>query len=86
MDALASFHKTFSRPPGDPKPPPYLDSPQNWEAGAVDIELEVWLQTSAMLQAGSPGERLMRPNYADAYWTVTRASAWRCSWSAWRAA
>jgi len=43
--------------------------------GAIDIELEVWLQTPAMQKAGSPGERLMRSNYADAYWTVAQMVA-----------
>ncbi|MDR6858430.1 fumarylacetoacetase [Variovorax guangxiensis] len=75
MDALAPFRKAFSRPAGDPQPLPYLDSPQNREAGAIDIELEVWLQTPAMAQAGSAGERLMRSNYADAYWTVAQLVA-----------
>jgi fumarylacetoacetase len=75
IDALAPFRKAFARPAGDPQPLPYLDSPQNRQAGAIDIELEVWLQTPAMQQAGSPGERLMRSNYADAYWTVAQMVA-----------
>lgn len=75
MDALDPFRKAFSRPIDDPQPLPYLDSPANREAGAIDIQLEVWLQTPAMLKAGSNGERLMTSNYADAYWTVAQMVA-----------
>ena len=75
MDALEPFRKAFAHPSGDPQPLPYLDSPANREAGAIDIELEVWLQTPAMKKAGSPGERLMTSNYADAYWTVAQMVA-----------
>jgi len=75
MDALDPFRKAFSRPIGDPQPLPYLDSPANREAGAIDIQLEVWLQTPAMLKAGSQGEWLMTSNYVDAYWTVAQMVA-----------
>jgi fumarylacetoacetase len=75
LDALAPFRKPFVRPTGDPQPLPYLDSPAHRESGAFDIELEVWLQTPAMQQAGSAGERLMQSNYADAYWTVAQMVA-----------
>jgi fumarylacetoacetase len=72
LDALAPFRKPWTRPAGDPEPLAYLDAPANRAAGGFDIELEVWLQTPAMQQAGSPGERLMTANYADAYWTVAQ--------------
>ena len=75
MEALAPFRKAFVRPEGDPQPLAYLDSPANREAGAIDIALEVWLQTAAMRQAGAAGERLMTSNYADAYWTVAQMVA-----------
>jgi fumarylacetoacetase len=72
LDALAPFRKPWTRPAGDPEPLAYLDAPANRAAGSFDIQLEVWLQTPAMQQAGSPGERLMTANYADAYWTVAQ--------------
>ncbi|MHB9842102.1 fumarylacetoacetase [Paraburkholderia terrae] len=75
MDALAPFRKNWTRPEGDPDPLPYLDSVGNRETGSIDIELEVWLQTPAMQKAGVAGERLMRSNYADAYWTVAQMVA-----------
>ncbi len=75
LDALAPFRHAWDRPAGDPAPLPYLDTPANRASGGFDIELEVWLQTPAMRQAGSPGERLMRANYADAYWTAAQLLA-----------
>jgi fumarylacetoacetase len=41
LDALAPFRSAFTRPDGDPAPMPYLDSAQNREQGAIDIQLEV---------------------------------------------
>ena len=58
IEALAPFRAPFARPAGDPQPLPYLDSPANRDAGAIDIELEVWLQTAAMREAGHAGDRL----------------------------
>ncbi|WP_077003121.1 fumarylacetoacetase [Variovorax sp. KK3] len=75
LEALEPFRSPFSRAAGDPAPLPYLDSPHNRERGAFDIVLEAWLQTDAMRKAGSPGERLARSNYADAYWTVAQMVA-----------
>ena len=75
LDALAPFRRAFERAPGDPAPMAYLDSPDNRSAGAFDVVLEVCLQTPAMREAGSPGERLMQANYADAYWTVAQLVA-----------
>jgi fumarylacetoacetase len=54
---------------------PYLDSAANRSGGAIDIELEVWLQTPKMREAGHAGERLSGSNYKDAYWTVAQMVA-----------
>ena len=75
MEALAPFRSPCVRPAGDPDPLPYLDSPENRARGAIDLELEVWLQTATMREAGQPGVRLMRSNFADAYWTVAQLVA-----------
>jgi fumarylacetoacetase len=72
LEALAPFRRPFLRPEGDPAPLPYLDSPANRAQGAIDIQLEVWLQTAAMRDAGHAGDCLSRSNYADAYWTVAQ--------------
>jgi fumarylacetoacetase len=75
MEALAPFRVPFTRPEGDPQPLAYLDSPANRLQGGFNIELEVWLQTAAMRQAGHPGACISKSNYRDAYWTVAQLVA-----------
>jgi fumarylacetoacetase len=75
MDALAPFRSAPLRPEGDPQPLAYLDSPANRAAGAIDIELEVWLQTAAMAAAGHPGDRISRSNFVHGYWTAAQLVA-----------
>jgi len=76
LDALAPFRQPLVRGEGQPQPLPYLDSPHNREAGAVSIELEVWLQTLKMRKARHPGDRLAGSNYASAaYWTLAQLVA-----------
>jgi fumarylacetoacetase len=73
LDALEPFRKPWTRPEGDPRPLPYLDGAQNSARGAFDVQLEVWLQTERMAQAGHAGDRISRSNFADAaYWTVAQ--------------
>jgi fumarylacetoacetase len=75
MEALAPFRKAYVRPEGDPSPLPYLDAAADRAQGAVDIELEVWLQTPTMRGSGHTGDRLMRSNFGDAYWTLAQLVA-----------
>ena len=75
MDALAPFRKRADRPVGDPQPLPYLDSSDNREQGAIDIKLEVWLQTPQMKFQGTGPVRLMHSNFTDAYWTLAQMVA-----------
>ena len=72
LDALAPFRCAFERPEVDPQPLPYLDSAQNRSHGAMDIELEVWLQTAAMREQGQAAVRLSRSNFRHAYWTLAQ--------------
>jgi fumarylacetoacetase len=76
LEALAPFRKAFGRASYEPQPLPYLDSADNRGHGAFDIDLEVWLQTSAMREAGQQGVRISRSNFAEAaYWTVAQLVA-----------
>ena len=72
MEALAPYRLPFQRPAGDPLPLSHLDSPANREAGAIDIALEVWLQTAAMRAAGQAAVQLSQSNFRDAYWTLAQ--------------
>jgi fumarylacetoacetase len=76
MEALAPFRAKFERPAGDPQPLPYLDSPANRAQGALDITLEVLLQTAKMRAAGQAPVRLTRGNTTEAaYWTAAQLVA-----------
>jgi fumarylacetoacetase len=76
MEALQPFRKAWSRAPEEPQPLPYLDSPANRECGAIDVELEVWLQTPQMRAAGHAGDCIAKSNFAQAaYWTVAQLVA-----------
>ena len=75
LEALAPFRAPFARPDGDPAPLPYLDSAANRAAGAIDVALEVWLQTAAMRAADRPPQRLMQSNFRDSYWTAAQLVA-----------
>ncbi|AMM24920.1 fumarylacetoacetase [Variovorax sp. PAMC 28711] len=73
MEALAPFRAKFERPATDPQPMAYLDDASNRAAGALDITLEVWLQTAQMRDAGAPAVRLTRGNTTQAaYWTAAQ--------------
>jgi fumarylacetoacetase len=75
MEALAPYRQAWTRTEGDPQPLPYLDSPQLREQGAVDIELEVFIQTAAMREQGVAEHRLSHSNFRDAYWSVSQMVA-----------
>ncbi|HEX7866975.1 MAG TPA: fumarylacetoacetase [Variovorax sp.] len=76
MEALAPFRAKFERPAGDPQPLPYLDSASNRESGALDITLEVLLQTAKMRAEGVAPVRLTRGNTTEAaYWTAAQLVA-----------
>jgi fumarylacetoacetase len=79
MEALAPFRIPFQRPAvdgGDPGTLPYLDGEANRAAGAFDLTLEVWLQTAAMREAGTPAVRLSQGPWREAgWWTVAQLLA-----------
>jgi fumarylacetoacetase len=75
MEALAPFRAPFVRDAADPQPLPYLDGEANRTRGALDVQLEVWLQTPAMRAAGEGGVRLSQSNMRDAYWTLAQLVA-----------
>ncbi|MES2759951.1 MAG: fumarylacetoacetase [Pseudomonadota bacterium] len=75
LEALAPYRQPLLRPAGDPAPLPYLASSANREQGAIDIQLEVLLQTASMRRAGAAGARLCATSYKHAYWTVAQLLA-----------
>jgi fumarylacetoacetase len=75
LEALAPYRVPFTRPEGDPRPLPYLDSSAQRAEGAFDIQLQVQLQTPAMRKAQEPGAVICRTSYRHAYWTVAQMVA-----------
>lgn len=76
MEALAPFRARFERAADDPQPLPYLDAPANRAQGALDITLEVWLQSAKMRAAGEAAVRLTHGNTTEAaYWTAAQLVA-----------
>jgi fumarylacetoacetase len=75
MEALAPFRAPFSRAADDPRPLDYLASRFNSEAGALDISMEVFLQSTQMRQAGTQAEKITGSNFKHSYWTVAQMLA-----------
>ncbi len=72
MEALAPFRVAWSRSAGDPQPLSYLDSQANRDSGAVDMNLEVLIETELMRADGQLPARLSRSNFTDAYCTLAQ--------------
>ena len=75
MEALAPFRVPFARPPTEPHPLAYLDDPGASGAAALDITLEVSLQTSRMRGTGLAPEAIARSNFRHACWTIAQMLA-----------
>jgi fumarylacetoacetase len=72
MEALAPYRTEWSRPSSDPQPLPYLDSAPTRQRGAIDVQLEVWLQTHQMRNSAQPAVRLSATSFRHAYWTISQ--------------
>ncbi|MDT8992366.1 fumarylacetoacetase [Curvibacter sp. APW13] len=75
LEALAPYRRAWVRPADHPQPLPYLDSTTLRREGALDIELEVLLQTAVMRAQGQPAQRISRSNFHHAYWSVSQMVA-----------
>jgi fumarylacetoacetase len=75
LEALAPYRVPFSRRSDEPQPLPYLDTPGNRAAGAIDIQLEASIQTQAMRSRGLAAQPLSRTSYRHAYWTAAQLVA-----------
>jgi len=72
LEALEPFRVPWTRPATDPQPLPYLESSELRRSGAIDIELEVLLQTPSMREHAQAATRLSRSNYRHAYWSLAQ--------------
>lgn len=74
-EALTPYRKPWSRDERDPVPMAYLDSEKNRQQGAIDIKLEVLLQTATMREQGQPAHSLSKSTFAYSYWSVAQMVA-----------
>ncbi len=75
MEALAPYRvPAAQRASGDPAPLPYLNSPSA-RHDAIDIQLEVYLQSAKMRQQGMEPALMSRANLRDLYWTPAQLVA-----------
>jgi len=70
LEALAPFRTARLDRGAEPAPLPYLDSPDDQSAGALDFAIEVWLETPAMRKSGKGPQRVSRGRFRGMYWTV----------------
>ncbi|WP_120296176.1 fumarylacetoacetase [Paraburkholderia sp. BL23I1N1] len=70
LEALLPYRVPFVRPESDPQPLAYLDSIAQRAAGAIDLQLEVSLETEAMRRSDLPPTVLTQTSYRHAYWTA----------------
>ncbi len=75
LEALAPFRRPWRRSAGEPRALPYLSSEENSAAGAIDMQLEVLLQSATMRENNIAPESLSSSNFSDAYWTVAQMVA-----------
>ena len=75
LEALAPFRTPWTRPSSDPQPLPYLDCGGLRQGGAVDMQLEVYLETAQMRGAGTAHQRLSQSNFRDSYWAISQMVA-----------
>jgi fumarylacetoacetase len=72
LEALAPFRAPWVRPADEPAPLAYLDDAAQRRAGAIDLQLEVWLESAAMRAAGVPPQRLSHSSFRESWWTIAQ--------------
>jgi fumarylacetoacetase len=72
LEALEPYRSGWHRSESDPQPLPYLDSPLIRARGAIDLELEVLLETAAMRSQNLSPPQISRTSYRHAYWTIAQ--------------
>ena len=71
--ALEPFRKSWVRSENAPSALPYLDSTYNKEQGAIEVHLEIFLQTALMKEKSIAPQKIAYSEYSSAaYWTVAQ--------------
>jgi fumarylacetoacetase len=75
LEALEPYRAPWVRPQADPPPLPYLESPSVRTRGALEIQVEVYLQSEAMRRESRAPYRLSHSNFKHSYWTIAQMVA-----------
>ena len=72
MDALAPYRLPWERPATDPQPLAYLEDAGNRAQGAIDISLEVLLESDKLRAEGKGPSRLSGTSFKHQYWSIAQ--------------
>ena len=75
MEALAPYRQAWTRAAHEPQPLAYLESTANRESGALDIRLEVWLESEKARKDKAGPSRLSSTSFRHQYWSVAQMVA-----------
>src|ERR1035441_2541755 len=75
LEALEPYRVPWTREANEPQPLPYLESALMRGAGAIDIQLEAWIETASMRAAGQAATRLSHTSFRHAYWNIAQMVA-----------
>jgi len=75
MEALAPYRQAWTRAAHEPQPLAYLESAANRESGALDIRLEVWLESEKARKDKAGPSRLSSTSFRHQYWSVAQMVA-----------
>ena len=75
MEALAPYRLPWQRPSDHPQPLSYLETAANRAGGAIDIRLEVWLESDSARRNRSGPSRLSATSFKHQYWSIAQMVA-----------
>ncbi len=75
LEALAPYRLPWTRPADHPQPLAYLESAANRAAGALDIQLDVRLDTAQRRAMGVAPAPLSRTSFRHQYWSIAQMVA-----------
>ena len=75
LEALAPYRLPWLRPADQPQPLAYLESAATRAGGAIDIRLEVWLESDMARRDRSGPSRLSATSFRHQYWSIAQMVA-----------
>jgi fumarylacetoacetase len=75
MEALAPYRCAIERPDQKQDDVAYLQSPNNTDSGALDIQLRIGLTSASMRKAAQDVHWVCQTSYRHAYWTLAQMVA-----------